>query len=242
MFASDDARLLLVRNGLGDLDAVFSAGATAGCRHTGRTVWSRELVDSAARSVRVFVKMNWGRLRLWPRMTDLKTGQWLQSLPAREWDGLGRIEQLGLNVPERLALFHRGLFSFRSAVIVRAVPAKQSVFEMFQQGSWQRLPRQTQQQIFNEMVSMMRTIHEAGLAWRGTSTRHFFPAQLAANVWKLWIIDCEGVHGHATPKSFQRDYRKLLKSLEQSGADRPTIDLLRKSINRISRPGVSDAA
>ncbi|MCH7751627.1 MAG: hypothetical protein IH898_05670 [Planctomycetes bacterium] len=51
----------------------------------------------------VFIKKQEGRLRLFPRLTDLKTGQVFLSLPQREWSGIERFAEglslsLGLDV------------------------------------------------------------------------------------------------------------------------------------------------
>ena len=232
VFDCEAARDLLNNNGLGDVESVFANGATAQRRHDGRTVWDTQLIADDGELVHVYVKMNWGRLQFWPRMTDLKTGQWLQSMPIREWKGIGELKSLGLNVPQRLAVFHTGILSFRAAVIVRAIPLRESVRAMLASGEWQRLAGEQREHILDRMVEVMRTIHAAGLGWRGSSLGHFYPQLDADGGWKIWLIDCEGVHRRATQRTFDRDFRKLTRSFEIVGAEPSTLNMLERCIRR----------
>jgi len=225
-FASEQARDLLLHNKLGNLDAIYQRGQAAHLRHTGRSVWDAHLSDANGDNCHVYIKMNWGRQRLWPRMTDLKTGQWLQSMPVREWHGIGTLGQLGLNVPERIAVFHEGIVNFRSAVIVRAVPPSTSLFELLQRGEWAQMESVDRQQILRAIAKVMRTIHSAGLGWRGTSAGHFYPEISREGEWNMWLIDCEGVHRGAAQKTIDRDDRKLLRSFELAGANEETLSML----------------
>lgn len=236
-FASPAARELLVRGGLGDLDSVFAAGGSAPERHRGRTVWETTLADRSGEPVRVFVKMNWGRRRLLPRLADLKTGQPFQTMPEREWHGLARLEAAGLNVPERLALFSEGLLLFRSAVVVRAVPPAESIDGIIRLGGWERLSGRQRLSLLDAIVETLGRIRSAGLGWRGASSRHLFPTLLPGDRWKLWVIDCEGVHARAGRRTFERDCRKLCRSMKESGADHHTMKLLEHKIQEsIDRP------
>ena len=226
VFASEPIRDLLIRNNLAELDAIYEQATDAHLRHTGRSVWNTHLQDDDGERIHVYIKMNWGRRRLWPRMTDLRNGQWLQSHPVREWHGIDALGQLGLNVPERLAVIHSGLVTFRSAVIVRAIPPTASVFDMLQSGEWSQLKTGHRQQVLWGIANVMRTIHSAELGWRGTSVGHFYPQEAANGNWNTWVIDCEGVHPRATQRTFDRDDRKLLKSFDLAGADEDTLTML----------------
>jgi len=108
-------------------------------------------------------------------MTDLKTGQTFQSLSDREWNGLARFRALGLNVPERLALYCHGLWTVRTAVILREVPPQHSLDEMLKNGRWQQFSAGQRESLLETVMATMQTIHKAGLGWRGTSCRHFYP-------------------------------------------------------------------
>src|SRR5262249_27739782 len=162
--------------------------------HRGRGVWSTWLRDAGGSQGRVFIKMQWGRRRLLPRLTDLKTGQAFQCLPQREWHGLVQFERLGLHVPQRLACFGEGSIHFRAAVVIRAVPPEHSIDDLLRRGLWHQLPAESRAAILDAVVKTVRSIHDSGLEWRSISSKHFFPQQTDDSAWKLWLIDCEGVH------------------------------------------------
>lgn len=242
LFANDGARDLLARNNLDNLDAVYEQGDGAHLRHSGRAVWDTHLTDSNGGQYHVYLKMNWGRRRLWPRMTDLKTGQWLQSMPVREWHGIDTLGRLGLNVPERVAVMHEGLVSFRSAVIVRAIPPTASIFDLLQNGKWATMNGNDVGQILQVIARVMRTIHAAGLGWRGTSVGHFYPVATEEGAWDVWLIDCEGVHRSTAKKTIHRDDRKLIRSFDLAGADSETLSQLVDCLERETPVELSRAA
>jgi len=239
VYTSESVRALLERHGLAGIEAVFSRGASVHARHQGRSVWEAQLIDDQGKPLRIFIKMSWGRRRLWPRMTDLKTGQTFQSLSDREWNGLARFWALGLNVPERLALYRHGLWTVRTAVILREVPPQHSLDEMLKNGRWQQFSAGQREGLLETVMATMQTIHKAGLGWRGTSSRHFYPQLQNDGSWKVWLIDCEGVHGHASGKTFERSYQKLWRSMKESGADRITLERLQSKIERALMGSVS---
>lgn len=109
-FDSPTAESILSRHGLANLDTIFRAGQEARPHHVGRAVWKTELRDDTDRPFTAFVKMSWGRRRWWPRLTDIRTGQVFESLALREWQGLDQLNQIGLRVPQRMALFDEGVF------------------------------------------------------------------------------------------------------------------------------------
>ena len=177
-FDSATAQNILRRHELHNLNAVFRAGRGAQLRHVGRTVWSTELRDDTGCPFTAFIKTSWGRRRWWPRLTDIIAGQVFQSLAVREWHGLEQLSQIGLRVPQRMALFDEGLLWRRSALICCAVPAAASISDMVCSGAWGQLPRADRHAIFEAVVRMLDRIHAAGLAWRGvccaTSIRNVF--------------------------------------------------------------------
>ncbi len=230
-FASDATRSLLGRNGLDTLEALFACRDSAEyCRRDGRCVAQAKIRDEHGSERRVFIKLHWGRRRLWPRMNDLQSGQVFQTLPVREWRGIERLDRLGLNVPERLALVQSRRWSlwFRAAVVVAAVPAPRSIDEMLADGSWNALPSADRAAILDVVVSTLSQIHAAGMGWRGASSRHYFPERRPDGTWTAWLIDCEGVHGFARRRTFRRNYERLSRSFRESGADEATLAELRK--------------
>jgi len=236
-FDSPTAAGILRRHGLESLDAIFRAGQEAQPRHVGRAVWSTELQDDTGQPFTVFVKMSWGRRRWWPRLTDIFTGQVFKSLAVREWQGLDQLSQVGLRVPQRLALFEEGLFWKRSAIIVRAVPPPVSISDMVCSGTWAQLPRSDRHAIFEAVARMLDCIHAAGLAWRGISSRHIFPHRVSAGRWELWLIDCEGVHKARSRSVRERDLQKLERALRHDRADATTVAMVREVAGHISSAG-----
>jgi len=230
-FASEAARELLSANGIDRLERLFSRRCNALHARSDRCVWPVDLARPNGLPLRAFVKMNWGWRRLIPRSTDLRTGQALWSLPAREWEGIEQLRQIGLNVPERLALFEEGLVRFRSAVVVQSVPGEASLSDWVLNGHWADLPRNVHRDVLEAVAGCMRTIHGAGLAWRGASCRHFLPEHVSGGGWKLWLIDCEGVHRATSPRDAARDLRKLWRSCHEIGADQETLDRLAAEID-----------
>jgi hypothetical protein len=226
-FDSPTAENILRRHGLQCLDSVFQAGREAQAHHLGRAVWKTRLNDDTGRPFTVYVKLSWGRRRWWPRLTDILSGQVLKSLAVREWQGLERLSQIGLRVPQRMALFDEGLFWRRSAIIVREVPPPISLSEMVCSGVWTRLPITDRCAIFEAIARMIERIHAAGFAWRGISSRHIYPQRLPSGRWELWLIDCEGVHPARSRSAKERDLRKLERALRHDRADAATVALVR---------------
>ena len=230
IYASDDARNLLHRNQILDGRQVFSLGNPIYNRHKGRSVRNATLEDEQGRHIRIFIKTHQGRIRLCPRMTDLKDKQVFGSSPEREWYGIEKLAGIGIKVPERLALFREGLFVFRSGIVVRDVPPRQSIDQMMQSGSWQNLSHVQQCALLDEVVFTMQTVHRAGLIWRGASSRHFYPVLQDDERWRLWLIDCEGVYSRKSRSAIDRNYLKLFRSMKESGADFNTLERLRRRI------------
>lgn len=215
IYASREIRETLLRNGIGTLEDLFQKGGGAEARHTGRSVYARPLDDGADSASRAFIKLCSGQRR-WPRMSDLKTGQAFQSLPMREWNGLGVFSELGLHVPERLAVFNEGRWNYRGAVVVREAPVSASVSDMQLNGDWDGLPRLDRLAILDAVVAATRRIHAGGFGWRGASSRHYLPERLDDGTWRVWLIDCEGVHRGRGKKVVARDFRKLVRSMRES--------------------------
>ncbi len=226
-FDSPTAESILRRHNLHCLDSIFRAGRDATPHHVGRAIWKTELQDETGRSFTVYVKLSWGRRRWWPRLTDIFAGQVFKSLAVREWQGLERLSQIGLRVPQRMALFDEGLLWRRSAIIVREVPPPASLSQMVCTGVWAQLPVTDRHAIFETIARMIERIHADGFAWRGISSRHIYPQRLATGRWELWLIDCEGIHRTRSKATKERDLRKLERALRHDRADATTLALIR---------------
>ena len=226
-FASPEAKEALHRRGLDSLDAIYRAAVDARHRHVGRSVWSTELADENGPFVAYF-KLNWERPRVWPRMTDIVTGQALQNLAEREWRGIGALESLGFLVPERLALFEDGGVRRRAAVVVREVPPRLSLQNMLKDGTWAQLSDEDRRSLMLAVNQTLARISSAGLGWRSPSCRHFFPVKDARGNWRMWLIDCEGVHRAGTREILTRDCDKFIRSLTRARVDQDTLSLARE--------------
>ncbi|MCA9114736.1 MAG: hypothetical protein KDA79_06585 [Planctomycetaceae bacterium] len=226
-FDSPETRAQLAAAGLDSLDGLHDVRGEAFNQRADRVVWTCLLPETASGTERrIYIKLNRGRRRLWPRMTDLKTGQVGQTLTTREWNGIGVLAGLGLAVPRRLALLEEGLLHFRSAVVMDAVPPADSVDMLLQNGGWWQLSPADRNQILEGMIGTVVRISAAGFGWRGTGSRHFYPERQPDGQWKHWLIDCEGVHRSTSPAVLRRDLDKLARSMVESGADQPALDRL----------------
>jgi hypothetical protein len=232
-FENESAARCLREQGLTDFGRLFALERMRSQRHDGRTVAQATMTGPDGRTQPLFVKLHWGRQRLWPRMSELRAGQALQSLPEREWRAIEQVGRLGLQVPEKLAVLREGFWWFRAAVLLRAVPPAHSLDDMLRNGSWRSLGRERQQPLLAAVVSDVRRIHAAGLVWRGVCTRHFFPQEQPDGRWSMWLIDLEGIRPGRRQTQFERDERKLLRALEISGAD---ADCLHRVRDLLARP------
>ncbi|MEZ6045587.1 MAG: lipopolysaccharide kinase InaA family protein [Planctomycetaceae bacterium] len=147
----------------------------------------------------------------------MKGGLYKKPNPVREWEGIAAVKELGINVPDRLALFHEKGFKFRSAIITREVPGRQSVYQMIENQSWKSLGNEFQAGILDQMMAIINRIHEGGYGWRGVSTGHYFPVLNGNGTWTLSLIDLEGVHEGVSNSVVKRDYNKLVKCLLKYG-------------------------
>lgn len=223
LYDSDQARMLVEYNGLDSIDAVFALLDKSVHQHKSRSVSRVMLEQPDGKPVEVFVKMHWGVRRLVPRWTVVRTGQAFLSHPDCEWNGNEALRSLGLFIPERLALLKRGWLWFQDAILIKRVHPEFSLDELIRSGAWDDYSADDRGVILEAVVHVMQRIHKKGLGWRGTCTRHFFPSLIGGGFCQLWLIDCEGVHRHVTHRDIARDFRKLYRAFEISGADSQTL-------------------
>lgn len=230
MFSTPDACNLLTSNGLGTLGAVFER-AMSGARHAGRAVAETNVTDASGQDHRLFIKLQWSRPRLLPRLSDVLAGEFDQSLPMREWNGLRALGELGLHVPVPLAVFRESGFTLRSAVVLTAVPPDLSLQELMATSAWQELGPAGRERVLDEAADALGRIHRAGLGWKSAKAKHIYP-EVHGESCRVWLIDCEGVHRRYTPRIVRRDRATLLKSLRQSNLE---PELLARVNGRFSR-------
>lgn len=85
--------------------------------------------------------------------------------------------------------------------------------------TWSTLTHAQKSLLIDKVLDTIQTIHSAGLAWRSTSSKHFYPSWDANKLWNVWLIDCEGVHKGTNLKSYQQNYKKLIKSMKIAGVE-----------------------
>ncbi len=224
LFSQVSVREWLAGNAFSRIDELFAHPHAVSTRHAGRAVYSTELSDGKEDSAEVFVKLHWGRRPYLPRISDLSTGALFRPLPQLEWRGQQRFRDAGLHVPESLALLQRSsVRSFRSAIIMRAVPVRLSIHDLLRFGKWTEIPLADRSMILEKVATITHRIHDCGLAWRGISCKHFLPERRRDGSWRLWLLDCEGVHALRGRRTKKRDLRKLYGSFEHMGADAATL-------------------
>ena len=219
VFASAAARALLEQDGLLDLEAVLACGealpATNHGRHRERDVRRATLRDGDT----VYIKRQLRPGRLWPRMTEVLHGVAFQPFLRTEWDSIWRLRRAGLHAMEPLALFAGRRWRARRALIVRAVPPEKSLERLIWDRFVVRLPAADRRSLATEVARVLRTVHGAGLTWRGVEAKHLYPERLADGAWRMWLIDCCGAYENATARDRKRDRWKLLHNLAREGAD-----------------------
>ena len=228
---SPEAEKILCLNGLNGLDDVFRVAAHATSRHPDRGVCPIELRDLDGGKFTAYFKLNWGRPRWWPRITDIKTRQAFQSLVLHEWQGLERMKSHGFKVPQRLALFEEGGRQQRAAIIIRSVAPQATLSDMIRNLDWISRPESERTSLIEAALGILGRIYGLGLAWRGASSRHLFPERDACGAWTMWLIDCEGIHPRSS-STLARDVDRFLRSVavdhrkrsqKTRGSERPAV-------------------
>jgi hypothetical protein len=202
-------------NGLDSLNTIFNAGQQvtgtleqACSRHHNRDV-RRLVLKFDDQPVNCFIKRQWQPTRIMPRLTDLRTGLW-RGTPINEWRGLHMMRRLGFDTAEPLALFLGNLFDPRSVIVTKALNVTENLDELLNQG---QINNALAESLAIAVARLAKTIDKTDLAWRSFKAKHIYPEQLQENKWKLWLIDCEGVHGNARTKDKQRGIKTLIHSL-----------------------------
>ncbi|NQU25615.1 MAG: hypothetical protein HQ567_30380 [Candidatus Nealsonbacteria bacterium] len=216
-FGSTAARDLLAAEGLTDLQAVLAfEGKPLPCRHPFKSICTAELGGGRQR---VFIKKQWRRSRVVPRWPDLIHGTAFHTWPVCEWRGLQQFRRIGLDTAEPLAVFYNAWTSCRSAVVTAAVPVEKSLHELIDDGTVGRMDSAARTMLVDAICVVIERIHDARLAWRSMKTKHFFPRRQDDGSWRIWLIDCEGVHGRVTNHYVGRNRQEFLGTLHIAGAD-----------------------
>lgn len=216
-FASEETERLLAANGLRDLDSAFRLGKPLddlherrAIRHDFKRVVRCELTGPEG-VTRVYIKRQWRRGRLVPRPTDVRRGIGWKCTPIHEWHGLRTLQQAGFLVAEPLALFWRGWGLSRGAVVTRAVPPQYSLADLILGGDFERMSPERQAALIEGVADVVGRLHRAHISWRSMKAKHFYPEETAQGMWRMWLIDCEGVYTQATRHDCLREWGAFLR-------------------------------
>jgi len=217
LFASDNVQQLLAANGLGDIDGAFQLGEPLdelheerASRHEHKRVVKFDL-KAPDGATRVYIKRQWRRHRLLPRLTDIRHRIALQCSPIHEWRGLRMLQEAGLSVSEPLALFWQGWGFTRGAIITRAVPPRLSMADLLASGEFQEMAAERCDSLIEAAADVVARLHRARISWRSMKAKHFYPEETAPGKWRIWLIDCEGVYRRASRRDCQREWREFLR-------------------------------
>lgn len=217
IFASSAARKLLCEHQLQSLDQI---------RHNCTVITQRKYGSVSATDlrtehdqIRVYVKQQWCWNRWIPRPCDVWRGHAFCPGPLREWNGLSWLRGAGLLAAEPLALFYRRMPSPVSAIVIKHVPPKSSLFDLLTSGKLNRLEPDQQNALAGSVAAVLQKLHRAGYAWHGVHAKHLYPAPKENKAWDIWLIDCESVHSRITDRAARRDVRSLLRSFETVSGD-----------------------
>ena len=233
-FQSDEAKKILIKNGLATLEDALKVGqplsgafAYRGSRHDHKEVVRVKLNVGNREEDRhdtFYIKRQWKRHRLIPRWTDIRRGNGFCSVAEAEWNGLRRMEQAGIPVVEPLGLFcgKGGV----GAIVTRAAPATHSLQDLLIEGLALNYGESKRSQLVSTIVSTITKIGTRQLAWRSMKAKHFYPHEVRGS-WRICLIDCEGVSENALERDWRRSTSDFIKSLA------PAIDVdLAESLKR----------
>lgn len=241
-YGSDEACRLLTANGMASLEDALAAGELLdgaskglGNRHTAREITQVRLNEGAA-TVRAYVKKQWCRERLIPRMAEFRDETVFLTQPAREWRHLGLLRSLGLDTAEPLGLFSNGWLGGQAAIVTRAVPPEQSLETLATSGKLVQIGTLARIGLAQALARVVDTLRGARLSWRSMKPKHFYPMQTAESGWRIWLIDCEGLRCNAGVDYFSRDFSKLMKELRRIDAPGDFVGALTHHLNLSSVP------
>ena len=165
-FRSDEAREILIKNGLATLEDALKIGqqlsgafAYRGSRHGHKEVVSVELNVGDCEQDRhdtFYIKRQWKRSRLLPRWTDIRRGNGFCSVAEAEWNGLLRMEHAGIPVVEPWGLFcgKGGV----GAIVTRAAPATHSLQDVLRTGLALNYSEHKRSQLVSSILSTITKI------------------------------------------------------------------------------------
>jgi Lipopolysaccharide kinase (Kdo/WaaP) family len=223
-FASDEIAKLFATSGLRDLEDAFRVGVPLGEQHLRRATRHQNKhvvkfgMDGPDGPTTVYIKRQWRRQRWVVRPTDIRHRINLQCSPVHEWRGLRILQEAGFSVSEPLALFWSGWGLARGAVVTRAVPPPSSLADMLHNGELDSMPAEHRRALIDAAVEVVADLQKARISWRSMKAKHFYPERFASGVWRIWLIDCEGVYRWASRRDCAREWQTFLGSFTSPGS------------------------
>jgi hypothetical protein len=220
-FVSEEVKQLLITNGIPDLGAAFDVGRPVDDMHAERAVRHdfKRIVNLDLKTpdgvLRVFIKRQWRRERLLPRLTEIRHRIGIKCTPIHEWRGLRIMQRAGLNVSEPLALFWRGWGFSSGAIVTQAVPVNRSLDDLISNGEFERMDLERRNLLIKAVVSVVERLRRARLAWRSMKAKHFYPEETSSNGWRIWLIDCEGVSTRCSRTEHKRQWKAFLHNITE---------------------------
>jgi hypothetical protein len=163
----------------------------------------------------VYIKRQWRRERLLPRVTDIRHRINVKCSPVHEWHGLRMMQRSGFDVSEPLAVFWQGWGFSRGAVVTRAVPPSRSLRDMICSGAFEAMDQERRNSLVRAATDVVVRLHKLRMSWRSMKVKHFYPEEVAPNTWRMWLIDCEGVYRWATRRDRRREWATFLNFITQ---------------------------
>ncbi len=209
-------------NGLCDFQAAFKLGdqldelhEARAARHAHRRVMRLELTDADGREASAYIKRQWRRERMFPRLTEIRHRIAIKATPIHEYHGLHILQSIGLHVSEPLAVFWEGWGFSRAAVVTRAVPPAVSIADMLVSGEFQQMEPKRRANLIAAATAVALRLDQRRIAWRSMKAKHFYPEELAGGQWRIWLIDCEGVSRFANLRDRRLQWAKFLEYFQK---------------------------
>ena len=97
-------------------------------------------------------------------------------------------------------------------------------------GALDQLSADPRDALVEATAEVVRRVHDAGFAWRGMDARHLYPEEQAGGSYRIWLIDCEGVHTAWTAAAKARDVQRLLSSVRKAAGELAFADALEERL------------
>lgn len=236
--ANPEIDSILTKIGLHNIDDVFDVGSPLegqyeklGNRHHNRDVRRLTIQDT---DIDLYIKRQWRPTRYIPRPIDIRTGLW-RSTPVNEWRGLHLLRSIGLNTAKPWALFKGALTDARSAIIIKALPVSNSLDLLLREDASLFKDVAELEMLSRNISLVFMKLFSANMTWRSATAKHIYPEKSDSNNWKLYLLDCEGVHSNISSKDKKRCIRNFIESVTKVDTDGRVTEKLSADLSLIDR-------